>query len=124
MNEKQKKTIIAILLFIVFFGGVIIIVGTSIGPLLHAAEETLLFQVENEEGIQIENDKTKKESEILQLTANEMGLYELPYDESFIVEPLNKEKEEIAVSAFSKEEISKQDIVTELLEKEATPKGR
>ena len=120
MNEKQKKTIIAILFFIVFFGGVIIIVGTSIGQILHAAEETLLFQVENEEGIQIENDKTKKESEILQLTANEMRLYELPYDESFIVEPLNKEKEEIAISAFSKEEISKQDIVTELLEKEAT----
>ncbi|WP_137665822.1 SpaA isopeptide-forming pilin-related protein [Enterococcus hulanensis] len=120
MNEKQKKYIIAILLFIVFFGGVIIIVGTSIGTILHAAEETLLFQVENEEGIQIENDKTKKESEILQLTANEMGLYELPYDESFIVEPLNKEKEAIAISAFSKEEISKQDIVTELLEKEAT----
>ncbi|WP_137665824.1 SpaA isopeptide-forming pilin-related protein [Enterococcus hulanensis] len=119
MKEKFTKiTIIAVLLFFAFFGGVVIMVVTSASSSLHAAEESLLFQVENEEGSQIEDTKTDNESEILQLTANEKGLFEIPYDESFFVEPLNEEKEKVSIPTFSKEEISKQDIIKKVSEKE------
>ncbi|MBO0459401.1 hypothetical protein JZO77_21935 [Enterococcus hulanensis] len=126
MKEKFTKiTIVAVLLFFAFFGGVVIMVVTSASSSLHAAEESLLFQVENEEGSQIEDTKTDNESEILQLTANEKGLFEIPYDESFFVEPLNEEKEKVSIPTFSKAEFSKQDIIKKVSEKErASSEGK
>lgn len=93
MRERfKKKPIVAVLLPITLLLGVVILIATSIGPLLNAALNVPLVQVENEEGNQTENLKTKKESEKIQLIAKEDGIVELKYDDTFSVIPLNEKR--------------------------------
>lgn len=104
MRERFKqKPIVAVLLPITLLLGVVILIATSIGPLLNAALDTPLVQVENEEGKQVENFKTKNESEKIQLIAKEDGILELKYDENFSVKVLNEKKEELSIPIYHKE---------------------
>lgn len=102
-EEIKNKPIVAVLLPITLLLGVVILIATSIGPLLNAALENPLVQVESEEGKQAESVKTKKESEKIQLIAKEDGIFELKYDQNFSVKILNEKKEEASIPIYHKE---------------------
>ncbi|MBO0454667.1 SpaA isopeptide-forming pilin-related protein [Candidatus Enterococcus murrayae] len=111
MREKIKqKPIVAVLLPITLLLGVVILIATSIGPLLNAALDVPLVQVENEEGKQAESVKTKKESEKIQLIAKEDGIFELKYDQNFSVKILNDKKEESSIPIYHKEALSSEKV--------------
>ena len=111
MREKIKnKPIVAVLLPITLLLGVVILIATSIGPLLNAALENPLVQVESEEGKQAESVKTKKESEKIQLIAKEDGIFELKYDQNFSVKILNEKKEEASIPIYHKEALSSEKV--------------
>ena len=111
MREKfKKKPLVAVLLPMTLLLGVVILIATSIGPLLNAALNVPLVQVENEEGNQTENLKTKKESEKIQLIAKEDGIVELKYDDNFSVIPLNEKKDELSLPIYHKETLASEKI--------------
>ncbi|MBO0412405.1 hypothetical protein JZO81_15145 [Enterococcus hulanensis] len=112
MREKFKqKPIVAVLLPITLLLGVVILITTSIGPLLNAALEIPLVQVENEEGDQVENINTKKEFENLQVIAKEDGIFELKYDETYSVAPLDEKKEELSIPLYQKESLTSKKVM-------------
>ena len=101
---KQKK-IFAVLLPVMLLLGVVLLIATSIGSVLNAALEVPFVHLKNEKGKLLEKIETKNELATFQLIANEDEIFEVKYDASFSVLPLNEKKEELSSPIYHKENL-------------------
>lgn len=99
----KQKQFVSIILPITLLFGVFILIATSIGPFLNAAVEDPLVQINNEEGIPIEEVDTKGNSQTVQMIAKKDGILELKYDERISILLMNEKKEESSFPIYPRE---------------------
>lgn len=107
---RANKTV-TILLPIIFLIGILIL-QVFTGDLLSASNKDSLVKVTIDgKEVATDNIETEKESINLTLETKEKALLEIPYDESFSVEPLNNKEESISIEERSSIEFDKKALI-------------